>query len=134
MRGVARPYPDRLILGRGGDVGSLEDGGRPGNVADPVGVAGEFFDLDVGFVLRAARVCCQYDVCLRDGMKGIDHGRRVYLYSQILTTPSLPPVTNFLTPPAPLPSTPGLLDTRLPGCVAGAQLTALTPWPCAGKI
>ena len=53
MCGVARPYPDRLVLRRGRYVGFLEDGRCPGHVADPVGVAGQFFDGDVGFVLCA---------------------------------------------------------------------------------
>ena len=47
---VARPYPDRLVLRRGRDVGFLENGGRPGHVADPVGVAGELFDGSVDIV------------------------------------------------------------------------------------
>ncbi len=41
VRGVRGPYPHRLVLGCGRDVGFLEDGGRPGHVADPVGVAGQ---------------------------------------------------------------------------------------------
>ena len=41
MGRVRGPYSDRLVLGGGRDVGFLEDGGRPGDVADPVGVAGE---------------------------------------------------------------------------------------------
>ena len=54
MCGVAGPYPDRLVLRRGGYVGFLEHGGGPGHVADPVGVAGKFFDGRVGFILCAA--------------------------------------------------------------------------------
>ena len=34
------PYPDGLVLRAGGDVGFGEQGGRPGYVSDPVGVAG----------------------------------------------------------------------------------------------
>lgn len=52
-----------------------------------------------------------------------------YLQSQIFTKLSLPPVTKRLLTPGS-----GLLLTKLPGLVAGAQLTALTPSPCAGKI
>lgn len=44
---------------------------------------------------------------------------------------SLPPVTNLLTFPL---AGPGLLLTREPGVVEGAQETELTPIPCAGKI
>ena len=53
MCGVTGPYPDRLVLRRGRYVRLLEDCGCPGDVADPVGVAGEFFDGSVGFVLCA---------------------------------------------------------------------------------
>ncbi len=56
MCGVARPYPDGLVLRRGRYVGFLEDGGCPGDIANPVGVAGEFFDGGVGFVWCAADV------------------------------------------------------------------------------
>ena len=56
-------------------------------------------------------------------------GKKPYLHSQIFTAQSLPPVTNLLTRP-----TSGSLLTKLPGCAAGAQLTAFTPNPCAGKI
>ena len=56
MGRVAGPYPDRLVLRRGGYVGFLEHGGRPGHVADPIGVASEFFDGRVGFILCAAGV------------------------------------------------------------------------------
>lgn len=71
MRGVAGPYPDRLVLRRGGYVGFLEHGRGPGHVADPVGVAGEFLDGRVGFVLCAADVSYQHDGflkgdCVRD--------------------------------------------------------------------
>ena len=52
-----------------------------------------------------------------------------YFQSQILIRLSLPPVTNLRTAPAF-----GVLLTKLPGAIAGAQLTALTPSPCAGKI
>lgn len=52
-----------------------------------------------------------------------------YLESQILTALSLPPVTNLRTWPCP-----GVALTILPGEATGAQLTALTPIPCAWKI
>ena len=52
-----------------------------------------------------------------------------YFQSQIFTTQSLPPVTNLLLPPSS-----GLLLTKLPGIIAGAQLTAFTPMACAWKI
>lgn len=52
-----------------------------------------------------------------------------HFQSQIFTMLSLPPVTNRLFAPGS-----GLLLTRLPGLAAGAQLTELTPNPCAGKI
>jgi len=48
--GVGGPYSDGLVLGGGGDVGFLEDGGGPGDVADPVGVAGEGGCWVVGLV------------------------------------------------------------------------------------
>lgn len=51
MCGVTRPYPDRLVLRCGRYVGLLEDCGCPGYVTDPVGVAGEFFDGGVSFIL-----------------------------------------------------------------------------------
>ena len=54
MRRVRRPYPDRLILGCGSDVGFLEDGGRPGDVADPIRVACEFLDWGIGLILCTA--------------------------------------------------------------------------------
>ena len=38
---VRGPYSDGLVLGGGGDVGFLKDGGRPGDVADPISVAEE---------------------------------------------------------------------------------------------
>ena len=41
MGRVGRPYPDGLVLRGRGDVGFLQDGGRPGDVADPVVVAFE---------------------------------------------------------------------------------------------
>lgn len=54
---------------------------------------------------------------------------RAYFQSQTLTRQSLPPVTNLLLCPSS-----GLLLTRLPGIIAGAQLTAFTPIACAWKI
>ena len=54
MGWVTRPYSDRLVLRRRRYVGFLQDGGRPGYISDPVGVAGEFCDGGVGFVLCAA--------------------------------------------------------------------------------
>lgn len=51
---------------------------------------------------------------------------RTYLHSQIFTKQSLPPVTNRL----PTVLSPVLL-TKLPGLALGAQLTLLTPSPCA---
>ena len=56
MGWVTCPYPYGLVLRRGRYVGFLQDGGRPGYVADPVGVAGEFGDGGVGFVLCAADI------------------------------------------------------------------------------
>ncbi len=58
-------------------------------------------------------------------------GEKTHLQSQILTKQSLPPVTNLLLPP---PAPGGAAATRLAGAIAGAQLTALAPMPCAGKI
>jgi hypothetical protein len=52
------------------------------------------------------------------------------LNSQILTWQSLPPVTNLLNDGVAGP----LALVSAPGAMAGAQLTALTPMPCAGKI
>ena len=54
MGWITRPYPDRLVLRRGRYVGLLQDGRRPGYISDPVGMAGEFCDGGVGFVLCAA--------------------------------------------------------------------------------
>ena len=56
MSWVTCPYPDRLVLRRRRYVGFLQDGGRPGYIADPVGVAGEFCDGGVGFVLCAVDI------------------------------------------------------------------------------
>ena len=44
MGWVTRPYPDRLVLRRGRYVGFLQDGGGPGYISDPVGVACELCD------------------------------------------------------------------------------------------
>lgn len=56
MRRVACPYPDRFVLCRRGYVRLLEDGGGPGDVADPVGVASEFFDRGIGLLLCTANL------------------------------------------------------------------------------
>lgn len=56
-----------------------------------------------------------------------DGGWGTHLQVQILTVLSLPPVTKRRWPPAPAP------ETTLPGCVAGAQDTALQPITCAEK-
>jgi len=56
-------------------------------------------------------------------------GIHAYFQSQTLTRQSLPPVTNLLLCPRS-----GLLLTKLPGIIAGAQLTAFTPIACAWKI
>lgn len=53
---VSCPYPDRFVLCRRGYVGLLEDGGGPGDIADPVGVAGELFDWGVGLFLCTANL------------------------------------------------------------------------------
>ena len=70
-------------------------------------------------------------ICQRKTRKWIhsSSGILAYLHSQIFTKLSLPPVTNLLTLPAS-----GLLLTKLPGTALGAQLTLLTPNPCAGNI
>lgn len=51
------------------------------------------------------------------------------LQSQIFKRLSHPPVTNRRFAPGS-----GLLLTKLPGAAAGAQLTELTPNPCAKNI
>lgn len=56
MCGVTCPYPDCLILRRGRYVRLLQDCGSPGDVPDPVRVAGEFLDGSVAFVLCTAQV------------------------------------------------------------------------------
>lgn len=60
---------------------------------------------------------------------GFNEFFKSYAQSQIFTRLSLPPVTNLLLMPGS-----GLLLIILPGAAAGAQLTALTPSPWAGKI
>lgn len=52
-----------------------------------------------------------------------------YFQSQIFTKLSHPPVTNRRLAPGS-----GLVLTKLPGAAAGAQLTELTPNPCAKNI
>ena len=52
--------------------------------------------------------------------------RDTNLQSQILTRQSLPPLTNLLIAPFS-----GFALTKLPGRALGAQLTLLTPSPCA---
>ena len=54
--------------------------------------------------------------------------RRSYFQSHIFTKQSLPPLTNLLA--ALLSWLPAAL-TKLPGRLAGAQLTLFTPRPCA---
>lgn len=87
-------------------------------------MAGQVEGGAVGLELRTVKHAAYQDALLG----GV--GRRTsYFQSQILTRLSLPPVTNLLAAPAL-----GVVLTKLPGAIAGAQLTALTPRPCAGKI
>ena len=54
------PDADRFVLGGGCDVGFLEHGGGPGDVADPVRVAGEVLRGGVGVFVAAGGVRRRY--------------------------------------------------------------------------